>query len=115
AAVRRFEAEDRLDRLGPRARYVARGGAVGVRSEILGPSLVRVLFDFPYNGLCAAEGVDAPGQCEQIAPVAIGVKQAPQEDVVVLAERLLELRQPVVGNRGEGFGSGEHTVLILAT
>src|SRR5258708_18786643 len=60
------------------------------------------------EGIHAAHGLDSPAQCQHIAPMAVAMKQAPEHAIVARAERLLELRKPMVGGRREGLGSGRH-------
>ena len=96
AALSRFKCEDRFNRLGARARHMARRGASGIYSESGGSYTASMRLKPSQNGLCAVDRLDAPSEREQIAPIAIGVKQGLERNIVWPSERRFELRKPIL-------------------
>jgi hypothetical protein len=65
-------------------------------------------FQLSKNGVPAVDGPDVPGQGQYIAPMAVGMKQRLEQDIVASRKSLLERREPVVRNRREGLRFSEH-------
>ena len=108
AAGRGFEPEDRLDRAGARACHAPGRGPLGIGSETgwTGPAGMR--FQLPENGVAAVDRPDAPGQGQHVAPMAIGVEQGPERDVVGFRQSPLEPGQPMARAGRDGLGFSRH-------
>jgi hypothetical protein len=90
-----LEPEDGLDAFFAGPRRVARRGALPIEAESVRTG-AHGLLEARHHGVGAAYGADIPCECQQVAPVAIGMKQIAQCRAVALAQGALELPQPVV-------------------
>ena len=66
-------------------------------------------FQFFKNSVRAVNRPDVPSQGQYIAPVAIGMKQSLEEDVVGFRKTPFELRKLIVCNRRDGVCSSQHS------
>src|SRR5215468_12654537 len=60
------------------------------------------------NSVRAADRLNLPGQGQKIAPMAVSMKQAPEQSVVEYGKSPFELPKPVVHDHRSGFCSGPH-------
>jgi hypothetical protein len=81
AAHSRLEAKDRLDCLGARARHLAGRGPIGIDPKMRRISFADMGFQGRDDRLGAVDRLDAPGQGQQIAPMAVRMEQARKQHV----------------------------------
>src|SRR5437879_8109487 len=75
-------------RIGPET---GRMGAPGMRLQLL-------KYSFP-----AVDRPDVPGQGQHVAPMAVGMEERLEQDVVASCKSLLERREPTVRDRRQGL------------
>src|SRR5206468_10409272 len=63
----------------------------------------------PQNSVQAVDRPDVPSQRQDITPLAFGMKQGLEQNVVGLDKRPFELRKPIRRNRSDGLFSCQHS------
>jgi len=81
---------------------VARRGAIGIGSETRCSGAAGMRFQPGGDGIRAADRADAPGEGEDIAPVAVAMKQALDRAEAAIRKGVLEPREPVIRDRRQG-------------
>src|SRR5262249_55206855 len=94
-----FKAKKGFKRFRPGAGHLARGCALRIDLESTWFGLVSMRLKRAENGVAPAEGGDLPGQRQQIAPVAIGMKEGDEGKVVGCGQSTFELCQPTLYTR----------------
>ena len=102
AAVSGFKLEDRFNRACPRARHAAGRGPMGSRPETGRSGSADMRLQLSHDRVQAADRSDVPGQGQHIAPMAVGMKQGLEQNLVRFRERPFELRKPIVHGRRDG-------------
>src|SRR5207249_105255 len=101
AAGGRLEAEDRLDAFRAGARRMARRGARRIGAKAGSAHARRFERELRSDRASAAQGADLPAERQHVAPVAVGAEERYKRGSVARIERVLEAREPVVGDGGE--------------
>jgi hypothetical protein len=108
AALRRFEAEDRLDGIGADAPHVAWRSPMLVYPETGRTDASGLRCQLRQNGIRTIDGLDVPRQGQHIAPMAVGMKQRREARCARRCEHRFELRQPSLRNHRDVVCSGQH-------
>ena len=96
-----FEPEDRLGRLDAGARDVTGRRAVRIEGKSGWTGALEVALQRPDDGIPPAECSNAPGECQDITPVAVGMEQTPKPGIVGCRQGLLEFGEPTRHRRYE--------------
>src|SRR5258708_28852820 len=94
-------------------------GPTGICPETSRMGSRGMRFQLSKNSLQAVHRPDVPGQGQHVAPMAVGMKERLEQEVVACRKSPLERREPMVRDRREGFryskrGLGCHGLTRLA-
>jgi len=107
AALVGLKSEERFDRVSAGARHMAGRGALRIRPETNRMGSPGMRFQLAEYSFPAVDRPDVPGQGQHVAPMALGMKERLEQDVVASRKSFLERREPMVRDRREGFRYGK--------